>query len=220
MDRPVRTILARPDAGEVQVKHWRALAIGAALSFGITAACVATGVTDRFDDAAMLALRHYDPSAWALNVVIAVTYLGASGLRIPIALASIGLLCAARRFRAAIFVGIAVGGGLLLNGLLKLIFARPRPDLTPHLQEVTSTGFPSGHALGATVTYGALAIVIGCLDARYRGGAIAAALVLVTVIGLTRIYLGVHMPTDVIAGVSAGLAWLALCSRLVQRKYP
>ncbi|WP_380872490.1 phosphatase PAP2 family protein [Sphingomonas sp. DBB INV C78] len=202
-------------AGAANLKVW---GISATIIFAATAVCVATGVTDGLDRASMLALRGGEPAATTVSAITAITDIGASIVRLPVALVAVALLCAVRRFPAAWFIAVAVTGGLILTGLLKLIFARPRPDLMPHLQQVTSTGFPSGHALGATVTYGALAIVIGCMDDRYRRSAMAFVILLVGIIGLTRIYLGVHMLTDVVAGWSVGVAWLALCLAFARQR--
>lgn len=200
--------------GEARYGGWRTAVIAASLLFALVAACVATGISDGFDVTVMLALRRTAPSQGIVEIVTSISQLGASIVRIPLAVAVIALLCAMKRYPAAIFMAAAISGGLVLTGLLKPIFARPRPELLPHLEEVASTGFPSGHALGATVTYGALAVIIGSIDARYRQSAAICAIALIALIGLTRVYLGVHMPTDVIAGWSVGLAWLALCSRL------
>ncbi|WP_176590925.1 phosphatase PAP2 family protein [Sphingobium sp. EM0848] len=96
-------------------------------------------------------------------------------------------------------------GGTLLNLALKQGFAAPRPDLLPHLDNVDSYSFPSGHAAGNMIFFGALAMLAGQRSA-YVGAGLAIAL-----IGISRVWLGVHWPSDVLAGWIEGLGWLALC---------
>src|SRR3546814_4413138 len=86
-----------------------------------------------------------------------------------------------------------------------LVFAAPRPDLLPHLDLVRSYGFPSGHAAGNMIFFGALAMLAG-RRSGYVGMGLAIAL-----IGISRVWLGVHWPSDVLAGWIEGLGWLALC---------
>lgn len=96
-------------------------------------------------------------------------------------------------------------GGTLLNLALKQVFAEPRPDLLPHLDIVHSYSFPSGHAAGNMIFFGALAMLAERRSA-YVGATLAIAL-----IGTSRVWLGVHWPSDVLAGWIEGLGWLALC---------
>ena len=99
-----------------------------------------------------------------------------------------------------------VVGGTLLNLALKQVFAAPRPDLLPHLDIVHSYSFPSGHASGNMIFFGAVAMLIG-----RRAGYLAAGAV-IALIGVSRVWLGVHWPGDVLAGWIEGLGWLALCA--------
>ncbi len=96
-------------------------------------------------------------------------------------------------------------GGTLLNLALKQVFAAPRPDLLPHLDIVHGYSFPSGHAAGNMIFFGALAMLAGWRSA-YVGAGLAIAL-----IGTSRVWLGVHWPSDVLAGWIEGLGWLAFC---------
>lgn len=96
-------------------------------------------------------------------------------------------------------------GGTLLNLALKQIFAAPRPDLLPHLDLVNSYSFPSGHAAGNMVFFGALAMLGG------RRSAYVAMGLAIALIGISRVWLSVHWPSDVLAGWIEGLGWLALC---------
>jgi undecaprenyl-diphosphatase len=120
------------------------------------------------------------------------------------------LLWASGRHTEAVVLAVAVVGGRGLTELLKALFGRPRPDVLEWGADVAASSFPSGHAMGATVTYGALAFLV----ARIRGGrnlagvAWLAAAVLVLPVALSRVYLGVHYPTDAVAGIVAGVIWL------------
>ncbi|MCB1343596.1 MAG: phosphatase PAP2 family protein [Pseudooceanicola sp.] len=118
-----------------------------------------------------------------------------------------------RRQRAsALFLLAAVLGGQALSNLAKLGFDRPRPDLVPHGVEVVSASFPSGHTLMATVTWLTLAVMLarGEESHRLRAFYIAAAALISVLVGVSRVYLGVHWPSDVLAGWSLGSAWALL----------
>lgn len=115
------------------------------------------------------------------------------------------LLWAGHRRSAAWLAGM-MAGGTLLNLGLKQIYAAPRPDLLPHLDIVNSYSFPSGHSAGNMMFFGALALLAGGRIAQ----ALAAAMILM--IGVSRVWLGVHWPSDVLAGWIEGLGWLALCA--------
>jgi membrane-associated phospholipid phosphatase len=107
----------------------------------------------------------------------------------------------------------AVGGGTLLNGILKSIFSRPRPDFMNALYLETSYSFPSGHAMTAVFAYGAIAYLIAgsVTNRKWRAALYASTALLAFLIGFSRLYLGVHYLTDVLAGWAAGIAWLFTC---------
>ncbi|HYD85123.1 MAG TPA: phosphatase PAP2 family protein, partial [Opitutus sp.] len=117
------------------------------------------------------------------------------------------------RFAASLFVLAASTGGLVLNNVLKAIFGRERPDETLHLVEIDSLSFPSGHAMLSATIYLTLAVLLTRLADRRREKSylLGAALLLSFAVGLSRVYLGVHYPTDVIAGWAAGIAWAQIC---------
>ncbi|RJG53919.1 PAP2 family protein [Sphingobium terrigena] len=105
----------------------------------------------------------------------------------------------------ALWLALMMAGGTALNLILKQIFAAPRPDLLPHLDIVHSYSFPSGHAAGNMMMFGALAMLAGRHSAYWAAG------VMIALIGISRVWLGVHWPSDVTAGWIEGLGWLALC---------
>jgi membrane-associated phospholipid phosphatase len=114
-----------------------------------------------------------------------------------------------RRWAAYLLLGSVIGGQVM-NNVLKLIFARPRPGIVEWGTDVMTASFPSGHAMSAMLCYGSLAYAIHRLDYRpaVRATAWLVATLLILGIGLSRVYLGVHYPTDVAAGFAAGFAWI------------
>jgi undecaprenyl-diphosphatase len=197
------------------------LLIGGALNaFAELADEVEDGETHAFDRAVMLALRHPgDPAdplgpAWIEFIARDITALGGTAVLVLLTLAALGFLLLSRRWGAALFVALAMVGGTLLSNALKSVFDRPRPDLVPHAVEVSSASFPSGHAMLSAVAY----LTLGALVAevlpqrRFRIYLLLWAVFLTLVVGTSRVYLGVHWPTDVLAGWSIGAAWALLCA--------
>lgn len=132
--------------------------------------------------------------------------IGGTAARLALlALVALPLLLTGRR-RMALWLVVTVVGGMLLNVAIKQIFAAPRPDLLPHLDIVHTYSFPSGHAAGNLVIFGALAM----LTARRSAWVAASAVILL--IGASRVWLGVHWPSDVLAGWVEGVGWLVLCA--------
>jgi undecaprenyl-diphosphatase len=117
------------------------------------------------------------------------------------------------RRRIGLYVLAAVGSGELVSTLLKMLYHRPRPDLVPHGMEVFTASFPSGHATMSAIAYLTLATLIARVERNRRAKALVLALgVSVTLlVGISRIYLGVHWPSDVLAGWCIGAAWASLC---------
>ena len=142
-----------------------------------------------------------------------------------VTIAVAGFLALSGKHRSLWLVLGATLGGLVLSLLLKEGFARPRPDVVPHLTKTLTASFPSGHAMLSAVVYLTLGLQLTALVPRRRLKVyvLVIALLLTGVIGLSRVYLGVHYPTDVLAGWAAGLAW-ALASALVayalRRRHP
>ena len=114
------------------------------------------------------------------------------------------------------FVVAAVGGGILFGTLLKQVFARVRPDIVKHLVETQTTSFPSGHGVNSAAACVALCVLLaGVRDPRLRFGGRAAAVAFALLAGFSRLYFGVHWPSDVLAGWCAGTAWSLMCAALL-----
>lgn len=187
----------------------------ALLGFLSVADEVIEGESKAFDETVLLALRapgdSHDPIGprWLEEAARDVTALGGTTVVTLFTLAVIGFLVMDGRPRTAGLVVVSVGGGMLLSALLKLGFARPRPDLVPHAVEVYTASFPSGHATAAAVAYLTLGGLLSWSQKRQRVKiyVLTVAVVMTAMVGVSRVYLGVHWPTDVLAGWCIGAAW-------------
>ncbi|ARV57684.1 phosphatase PAP2 family protein [Nostocales cyanobacterium HT-58-2] len=150
------------------------------------------------------------------NLMLTITNIGNPSTMVIVAGTSLGILCWRHyRVEAYIFV-LACLGGLLLNTGLKLFFSKPRPELWHQLISEKSFSFPSGHALGSMVLYGFTAYLLAIHHPKFANGIYSLALILITAIGISRLYLGVHWPTDVIAGYGVGFLWLMVCITMLK----
>ena len=186
---------------------------------------VLEGETLRFDKRILLALR--DPRnpavpvgpAWLVSAALDITALGSATVLGLTVLAIAGFLVLQGMWRTGLFVTMAAGGAVVVDAVLKQAFQRPRPDVVPHLREVMTMSFPSGHALTSAVVY----LTLGALSMRIaerrltKFYCMAMAMLVTALVGASRVYLGVHYPTDVIAGWLIGLSWALLCW-LVERR--
>lgn len=183
------------------------------------AGAVLAGSAEQFDRWILLALRDpHDPARplgppWLEEMMRDFTALGGVGVLTLLTATVAGYLTLAGKRRAALDVLLSVGTGILLSTLLKLGFDRPRPDLVPHGSRVYTASFPSGHSMMSAIVY----LTLGALVARFRPGLVTKAYVLslavllTFLVGVSRVYLGVHWPTDVLGGWATGAAWALLC---------
>jgi undecaprenyl-diphosphatase len=190
---------------------------------------VARDATPRsFDTEILLAFRTpgntSDPLGplWVEEAMRDLTALGSTSVLVLILLSVIVYLLLAGKAKMALFIFASVAGGQLLSSLLKLGVDRPRPELVSRLAEVYTLSFPSGHAMLAAVTY----LTLGSLLARalpkrvLKAYVIVVAAIATLLVGVSRIYLGVHWPSDVLAGWCAGAAWAMLCWLISRRVLP
>ena len=168
-----------------------------------------------FDAWAMRALRDPDEPTkpwgptWLREIGRDLTSLGSESVLATAVLLTAGGLLLAKKARAAAYVAGATVSGVLANAVLKAVFARERPDEAIRSVAVASSSFPSGHAMSAAIVY----LTLGTFVARIvKGRALqlwvfGSCVALTFVVGLSRVYLGVHYPTDVVAGMAIGFAW-------------
>lgn len=150
---------------------------------------------------------------WLESMVRDITSLGSAAVLILITTLVILFLLLAGRWQIALFVLVAVGGGQIVSSLLKLGIDRPRPDLVSHLMTESSLSFPSGHAMMSAVTYLTLGSLLARIvpQRRLKVFFIGVAVLLTVMVGVSRVFMGVHWPSDVLGGWSAGFAWALLC---------
>ena len=188
------------------------------------------GETSAFDKAILIGLRHADDLAQPIgpaflkSSMIDITALGGTTVLTLFAILAISFLLLRGRWRQALLAAFATGGGAIMGKVLKSLFARPRPEVVPHLVEVTSLSFPSGHSMNSAIVYLTLAVLLARSfeEQKLRAFTIGVAVILVLTIGFSRIYLGVHYPSDVLAGWSIGAAWalvMGLIATVLQRQH-
>jgi membrane-associated phospholipid phosphatase len=156
----------------------------------------------------------------ATTALSAVTQLGSTPVLALFVATAAAYLVPRLRGREAVFLVVTLVGAQLLTWILKAIFERPRPSFDDPVATASWFSFPSGHALGSIAVYGALAYVSArnIRSRRTRLAVLAGVGLLVAVIGFSRLYLGVHYLTDVLAGYSAGMAWLLLAVGLLHAR--
>ncbi|BDA84117.1 phosphatase PAP2 family protein [Aureimonas sp. SA4125] len=194
------------------------IAAAAIYSFFAIAGEVMEGETHGFDSYLLLALRNAaDPAqplgpTWMQEVLRDFTALGGNAVLTLITLAVAGFLWMQGNRRSMLLVLAAILGGFAMTSLLKLGFDRPRPDLVPHSMTTYTASFPSGHAMLSAIVYLTLAVLVARVQTRrsIKIYLLTTASLLTVIIGVSRVYLGVHWPTDVIAGWAAGAAWALL----------
>jgi undecaprenyl-diphosphatase len=145
---------------------------------------------------------------WSLDI----TALGSGTVLTLMTFLVVGYLLIERWFASAFFLIVAVGGGMLLTISLKGFFNRDRPIAVPHLTDAFFQSYPSGHSMMSSVVYLTMAVLLArTTKRRVKIYWVSAALLLSFLVGISRVYLGVHYPTDVVAGWAGGTAWALLC---------
>lgn len=180
---------------------------GATLAFGIITGRVVNGATDAFDETALLWINQQASHTFD-TFFVAVTQLGDVVVIPLVSLLLVGVFLAKKRPLKALFVAIAMGGAMLLNVLLKSVIDRSRPDLWEWIIHETSLSFPSGHATASM----ALALMVMMLfwRTKWRLWLAIVGPLYVVLVGVSRLYLGVHYPTDILGGWLLSAAWVSL----------
>jgi undecaprenyl-diphosphatase len=188
------------------------IAIAGTLAFAKLGEWVREGGTQQYDVAALQWMQtHHSPTL--TKIMTELTFLGTGTVVLTIVGVVAMFLWHTEHKHSARLLLASVAGGILLNNALKLWFARPRPEVFERLTETASSSFPSGHAMSATVCYGTVAYLVMRLQKRHWSRVLTGITAFILIVGIcaTRLYLGVHYPSDVIAGMIIGLAWAGFC---------
>jgi undecaprenyl-diphosphatase len=188
-------------------------------AFAALAYKVVAGDTLSFDESCLRALRRADDPAkpigpdWLAEVGRDVTALGGVTFLTLLTSFVAGFLKLRKMSGAMWLVILAALGGLLTSTLLKSLIERPRPSLVPHLDAVYTSSFPSGHSMLSATIYLTLGTLLGRFvqERTLKAYFLIVALLLTFLVGVSRVFLGVHYPTDVLAGWAVGLTWALVC---------
>jgi undecaprenyl-diphosphatase len=184
------------------------------------------GATQELDERVMKAVRRADEPgvpvgpAWVQDTARDVTALGGYSVLILLVAMTVGFLALHGKRGEMRFLLAAAVSGYVVGMLLKAYFVRPRPTVVPQLEIAYQTSFPSGHSMMSAIIYltiGALLTQFAGNLPRFRTYFLVCALFLTGIVGISRVYLGVHYPTDVLAGWTAGLVWANLCALIAAR---
>jgi undecaprenyl-diphosphatase len=183
------------------------------------------GDTRTLDDKILLALRKADdPSRpigpeWVESSLLDLTAIGGPTVLGLVVVSVAGFLVLQTRYHTALVIIATAASGEVANFVMKNLFLRPRPDVVPHLREVASTSFPSGHAMESAIIYLTLGAMLMRLAERRvtKVYCIGMAVFVTLLVGISRVYLGVHYPTDVVAGWMFGFFWASVCWIIARR---
>jgi len=224
LDSPTRPIHDAKEWFRENFSREQAKLLGALLLFSLLvlgfiglADQVSEGETQAMDERLFMMFHDADGTpagpAWLEEVGRDATALGGNTILTLFALAVFGFLAVHRRWKDAAIIAITVITGVIVSLLLKEIFDRPRPDLVPHLSHTVTSSFPSGHSMLAAVTYLTLGVMVAEMAERKRQilYPLVVAIILSVMVGVSRVHVGVHWPTDVLGGWTIGAAWALLC---------
>lgn len=195
-----------------------AIAFGGVMLFVLLAGEVREGATQSFDDTVMRWVGAHPLRQTLAPVMVEITMLGTgSVVMMMVGIAGLFLWLTRHRYSAALLM-VATFGGIIFNNLMKMAFDRERPQIFEWGTHAMTSSFPSGHAMSAATVYMTVAYLAARLQRRRwaRWATVIGALVVVLLIAASRVYLGVHYPSDVAAGVVLGTAWAAFCMAMLE----
>lgn len=201
------------------------LLAGCLWAFVEIAGMVMSGGTSAIDETLLLMFRTADDlsdpigALWVEELMRDITGLGGVGILTFFTLASAAYMLLIKKPKMALFIVVAIVTGTLVSFALKYGFDRPRPDLVPHGSYVYTHSFPSGHSLMSALVYFTLGALLSRVEKRKRVKVflMSIATLLTVSIGISRVYLGVHWPSDVLAGWTVGIFWSILCLMLASQ---
>ena len=221
-----------PETVTLPVRGWRinpkkALFVAALcwIGFAVMVWLVESGRTGEFDRIGLMFWRADPPDLapkgppWVLEGVRDLTSLGGVLLRHLIALGALVALLFLRLRREAMLLALTIMGGWLVNSGVKWLVGRPRPEIVPHLTEAGGASFPSGHSFNSAVVFIAIALAFATMGTRHsvRYTIVGSAILLSLLVAGSRVWLGVHFPSDVLAGWLGGAGWAFLAAAVLQR---
>ena len=226
----IRDYLARQGLLEMGMLLAMLGIVGSIWAFAEVADEVMEAETDHFDAVVLRAFRQPGDLGtgigpkWMPTAVGDLTALGGTAVLTLMVIIVIAFLILRKKWASALLVLCASVGGTILGTVLKSLFQRQRPSVVPHLTEVTSLSFPSGHSMLSAVIYLTLGALLArtTKDRKVKTFFLLVAVFITVLVGTTRVYLGVHFPTDVLAGWCAGTTWALLCvmvARWLQKKH-
>lgn len=194
------------------------LAIGGVLLFTMLARSVTGGATQAFDDSVMRWVGAHPLRGKLEPIMVEITMLGTGSVVMTIVAVSGLFLWLTRHKYSAMLLMVATFVGIILNNVLKMGFSRERPHIFEWGTHAMTSSFPSGHAMSAATVYVTVAYLAARLQRQRwaRWVTVIGALVIVVLIAASRVYLGVHYPSDVAAGVILGTAWAGFCMAMLE----
>ena len=221
---PAQTVKIPAHGWRINPRHALLVSAICWIGFALVVLIVVRGQSARFDGAGLRLWRtgfdfHPRGAPWLSEAIRDYTALGGVLLRHLFALAALVALVFLRLRREAVLLALTIVSGWAVNSAVKALVGRPRPEIVSHLTEAGGSSFPSGHSFNSAVVYIAIALAFAAMSSRrsVRATLVAAAMVLSLLIAFSRVWLGVHYPSDVIAGWLGGAGWAFAASALLYR---
>ena len=221
---PPETVVLPARGWRIDPRHALIAAAVCWIGFALIVLAVLTNRIAGFDAAGLQLWRtgidlHPRGAPWLTEAVRDYTALGGVLLRQIVAIGALVALLFLRLRREAVLLALTIVGGWVVNSGLKMLIGRPRPHIVSHLTEAGGLSFPSGHSFNSAVVYIAIALAFAAISPRQsvRLTVIGIAVVLTLLVSLSRVWLGVHYPSDAIAGWLGGAGWAFLAAALLYR---
>ena len=221
---PSQTVILPARGWRIDPRHALMASAVCWIGFAVVAIAVLGGRSGEFDAAGLRLWRtgidlHPRGSPWLAEAVRDYTALGGVLLRNLFAIGAIVALLFLRLRREATLLTLTIMSGWLVNTAIKTLVGRPRPDIVSHLTEAGGLSFPSGHSFNSAVVYISIALAFAALSPRQsvRATIVLSAMALTLLIALSRVWLGVHYPSDALAGWLGGAGWAFTAAALLYR---
>lgn len=221
---PDKHLSQRTHGWRIAPRHALIAAVACWFGFAGVTYAVTTGHSETIDGAGLMFWRRGEtllPAGpqWLLEAVRDLTALGGVLLRNLIAVGALVALLFLRLRRESVLLAATIAGGWIVNTLVKLTVGRPRPMIVPHLTEAGGQSFPSGHSFNSAVVYIAIALAFAAMSPRrsVRWTLVVLAILLSASVAVSRVWLGVHFPSDVAAGWLGGAGWAFLATAVLHR---